>query len=57
LILVQCLAQQIDYILALLHFVYLQIVQVIWVHPASDYFAVKKNVEKSGFKVEIVSGF
>jgi len=27
------------------------------VHPASAYFVVKKNVEKSGFKVEIVSGF
>lgn len=27
------------------------------VHPASAYFALKKNVEKSGFKVEIVSGF
>jgi hypothetical protein len=27
------------------------------VHPASAYFAVKKNVEKSEFKVEIVSEF
>jgi len=30
---------------------------VFLVHPASAYFVVKKNVEKSGFKVEIVSGF